>query len=140
MTLSFQSFQQFSMITFQHLSYGISLLVLVFLFIQIHVIDAACEGTVTFYWKENPSERKSNKRNWGKLEEEIISTKSKLSSFIDIENTYAYKVNGDCCWELFNKIFFQGESQVLSPQLTSGFAGIKGFPTYKAYSLKKMEC
>ena len=117
-----------------------ALLLIIVVNIEIQTVDAACEGTVTFYWKESLAEKQSNKRNWGKLEEQIIGSKSKLELFIDTENTYAYTVNGDCCWELYSEKFYKGDTQILSPKLTSGFAGIKGFPKYKAKSLKKMEC
>ena len=109
---------------------------------QFDMIDGAmCKGSVTFYWKEVPAEMKSKKRNWGKLEKKLVSSKSKLSKVMDVENSYAFKVDGDCCWEIYSEEKFKGDSTKLVPKLTSGFAGIPGFPTFKANSLKKIkEC
>ena len=102
---------------------------------------ASCKGSVTFYWKEVPAEMKSKERNWGKLEKKLVSSKSKLSKVMDVENSYAFKVDGDCCWEIYSEEKFKGDSTKLVPKLTSGFAGIPGFPTFKANSLKKIkEC
>ena len=102
---------------------------------------ARCKGSVTFYWKEVPAEMKSKERNWGKLEKQLVSSKSKLSKVMDVENSYAFKVDGDCCWEIYSEEKFKGDSTKLVPKLTSGFAGIPGFPIFKANSLKKMkEC
>ena len=109
---------------------------------QLHFTHgASCKGSVTFYWKEVPAEMKSKERNWGKLEKKLVSSKSKLSKVMDVENSYAFKVDGDCCWEIYSEEKFKGDSTKLVPKLTSGFAGIPGFPTFKANSLKKIkEC
>ena len=95
---------------------------------QFCMIDGAmCKGSVTFYWKEVPAEMKSKSRNWGKLEKKLVSSKSKLSKVMDVENSYAFKVDGDCCWEIYSEEKFKGESTKLVPKLTSGFAGIPGY-------------
>ena len=97
---------------------------------------ASC--SVTFYWKEVPAEMKSKERNWGKLEEKLTERKNpKLSDVMDVENAYAFKVDGDCCWEVYSEEEFEGDSVKLVPNLTSGFAGIPGFPKFKAKSLKR---
>ena len=106
---------------------------------QFDMIDGAmCKGSVTFYWKEVPAEMKSKERNWGKLEEKLTERKNpKLSDVMDVENAYAFKVEGDCCWEVYSEEEFEGDSVKLVPNLTSGFAGIPGFPKFKAKSLKR---
>ena len=107
---------------------------------QFDMIDGAmCKGSVTFYWKEVPAEMKSKERNWGKLEEKLTERKNpKLSDVMDVENAYAFKVEGDCCWEVYSEEEFEGDSVKLVPNLTSGFAGIPGFPKFKANSLKRI--
>ena len=105
------------------------------------MIDGAmCKGTVTFYWKEVPAEMKSKQRNWGVLEKKLVRNYSKLSDVMDVENSYAFTVDGDCCWEVYSEEKMKGDSTKLVPKLTSGFAGIPGFPTFKANSLKKISC
>ena len=104
---------------------------------QLPVTDGA-SCSVTFYWKEVPAEMKSKERNWGKLEEKLTERKNpKLSDVMDVENAYAFKVEGDCCWEVYSEEEFEGDSVKLVPNLTSGFAGIPGFPKFKAKSLKR---
>ena len=98
---------------------------------------ASC--AVTFYWKEVPAEMKSKERNWGKLEKKLRKRKNPaLSEVMDVENAYAFKVDGDCCWEVYSEEEFEGDSVKLVPNLTSGFAGIPGFPKFKANSLKRI--
>ena len=103
------------------------------------MMDAACKGSVTFYWKESPVEKESSMRNWGVLEPEkkIMKSTSQLAKVIDTNNTYAFSLEGDCCWELFNEKLFKGDSYKLKAKLPSGFAGIDGFPKFKALSVKK---
>ena len=104
---------------------------------QLPLSDGA-SCAVTFYWKEVPAEMKSKERNWGKLEEKLTERKNpKLSDVMDVENAYAFKVEGDCCWEVYSEEEFEGDSVKLVPNLTSGFAGIPGFPKFKAKSLKR---
>ena len=67
----------------------------------------------------------------------IIKSTSQLAKIIDTNNTYALRLEGDCCWELFNEKFFKGDSYKLKAKLPSGFAGIDGFPKFKALSVKK---
>ena len=106
---------------------------------HITFIGAACKGSVTFYWKETSVERESTMRNWGVLEKDktIMKSTSQLAKVIDTDNTYALRLEGDCCWELFNEKFFKGDSYKLKAKLPSGFAGIDGFPQFKALSVKK---
>ena len=120
----------------------IIILTFVFLYLNIREIDAACKGSVTFYWKEDPTARDENSRNWGELEEEkkFVGSKSRLSTFFDTDRAYAFKVEGDCCWEMFSEKAFKGDSKKLVPKLNSGFAGIPGYPKFKANSLKKVPC
>ena len=102
-------------------------------------VTEAASCSVTFYWKEVPAEMKSKKRNWGKLEEKITKRKSpKLADVMDVENTYAFKVEGNCCWEVYSEEEFEGDSAKLVPNLTNGFAGLPGFPKFKANSLKRL--
>ena len=138
----FRVFKLFKMTRTNPFSSAFFLLFGIFFHFNLEVINAACKGSVTFYWKATPSERQTDKRNWGTLEEnkKFVSSKPVLSSYMDTNNTYAYKVDGDCCWEMYNQKSFKGNSQKLDPKLTSGFAGIKGFPKYKAKSLKKVPC
>ena len=108
---------------------------------QFDMIDGAmCKGSVTFYWKEVPAEMKSKQRNWGVLEKKLVRNYSKLSDVMDVENSYAFTVDGNCCWEVYSEEKMKGDSTKLVPKLTSGFAGIPGFPTFKANSLKKISC
>ena len=104
---------------------------------QLPLTDGA-SCSVTFYWKEVPAEMKSKERNWGKLEKKLRKRKNPaLSEVMDVENAYAFKVDGDCCWEVYSEEEFEGDSVKLVPNLTSGFAGIPGFPKFKAKSLKR---
>ena len=105
---------------------------------QLPLADGA-SCSVTFYWKEVPAEMKSKERNWGKLEKKLRKRKNPaLSEVMDVENAYSFKVDGDCCWEVYSEEEFEGESVKLVPNLTSGFAGIPGFPKFKANSLKRV--
>ena len=105
---------------------------------QLPLADGA-SCSVTFYWKEVPAEMKSKERNWGKLEKKLRKRKNPaLSEVMDVENAYAFKVDGDCCWEVYSEEEFEGDSVKLVPNLISGFAGIPGFPKFKANSLKRI--
>ena len=106
---------------------------------QLPLTDGA-SCSVTFYWKEVPAEMKSKQRNWGVLEKKLVRNYSKLSDVMDVENSYAFTVDGDCCWEVYSEEKMKGDSTKLVPKLTSGFAGIPGFPTFTANSLKKISC
>ena len=117
------------------------LFITILLSFQINLTHgASCKGSVTFYWKEVPAEMKSKQRNWGVLEKKLVRNYSKLSDVMDVENSYAFTVDGDCCWEVYSEEKMKGDSTKLVPKLTSGFAGIPGFPTFKANSLKKISC
>ena len=118
-------------------------LVACLLILQFLGIFAKCpgnpkgEGSIIFYWKENKEERVSRKRNWGLLEAELEETKYEdLTEFFDPKYVYAYTVNGECCWKLWNETEFKGASSKLS----SGFSGIPGYPKFNANSLKKIRC
>ena len=113
---------------------------LIVLQLNLHIVDAKCKGSVVFFWKETRADRLDTKRNWGVLEKEIKGNRSKLSVYMDTDNTYAFKVVGDCCWEIYNEEKYEGESRKLIPKINSGFAGIKGFPKFKAKSLKQVDC
>ena len=119
-----------------------NIILVIFLLLQFHmfVVDAACEGSVIFYWKETPNERQSEQRNWGVLEKEIDKSQGILSKFMDTNNTYSFTKMGDCCWEVYSKNFYQGESATLVSKLPSGYGGIPGYPQFKANSLKKIPC
>jgi len=88
---------------------SITLLTFVLLYVSICEIHAACKGSVTFYWKEDPKARDENSRNWGELEEEkkFVGSKSRLSTFFDTDRAYAFKVDGTCCWEMFSEKAFK---------------------------------
>ena len=53
--------------------------------------------------------------------------------------TYAFSLEGNCCWELFGEKFFKGDGIKLKQKLPSGFAGVPGFPKFKAASVKKSQ-
>ena len=112
------------------------MVVLVFLASNLFTIDGACRGSVIFYWHEKGQQRQIQQRNWGVLEKEIKSNKAKLSVLgFDTENAYGYKVNGDCCWEIYTKNGYRGDTARLMP-LVQGFRGLP----FKANSLKKVPC
>ena len=73
---------------------------------------ASCKGSVTFYWKEVPAEMKSKQRNWGVLEKKLVRNYSKLSDVMDVENSYAFIVDGNCCWEV-REYYHGGETEEL---------------------------
>ena len=76
--------------------------------------------------------RKENKRNYGLLEKEITGSQGRLAKFFEPKDAYAYTVDGNCNWEIYNENFFRGKSL----KLRSGFGGIPvGFI---ANSLKKV--
>ena len=119
------------------------LLYILTIFNQNSTIDAACpgnpsgDGTITFYWKENKADRKSQMRNWGKLQETLKDDKYKtLTEYFDPKYVYAYTVTGECCWTIYNKTFTRGPSKNLS----LGFGGIPNYPQFNVNSLKKVPC
>ena len=111
------------------------------MYFQIQEVNSACEGSVTFYWKETSAGRSETMRNWGVLEtdKKITKSTSQLEKVIDVNNTYAFALEGDCCWELFGEKFFKGDGIKLKQKLPSGFAGVPGFPQFKAVSVKKSQ-
>ena len=109
-------------------------------FLHLSEVDAACEGSVIFYWKESRDKMKTEQRNWGVLMKELDGSKGILSSLMNTNNTYSFQRMGDCCWEVYSKKFFKGESAPLIPTLPSGYGGIPGYPKFKANSLKKIPC
>ena len=119
------------------------------IFNQQTIINAGCpgnfrgNGNITFYWKENAEDRKGQMRNWGKSEETLEdNTYSKLPLSVDPKYVYAYKVSGDCCWKIFNKPNFGGESEELRKLefQTFGFRGIPKYPQFNVNSLRKVPC
>ena len=118
-----------------------AIVVSMMMFVQIPEVNSACEGSVTFYWKEPPAGRSETMRNWGVLEtdKQITKSTSQLEKVIDVNNTYAFALDGDCCWELFGEKFYKGDGIKLKQKLPSGFAGVPGFPNFKALSVKKSQ-
>ena len=109
---------------FTHLVLFISFL----LSFQLHLTrGASCKGSVTFYWKEVPAEMKSKQRNWGKLEKKLVRNYSKLSDVMDVENSYAFTVDGDCCWEVYSEEKMKGDSTKLVPKIIPGLQGFLVF-------------
>merc|ERR1711990_1359679 len=64
---------------------------LIVLQLNLCIVDAKCKGSVVFFWKETRADRLDTKRNWGVLEKEIKGNRSKLSVYMDTDNTYAFK-------------------------------------------------
>ena len=120
------------------------------LFINLHTTIYAAspgnfrgDGNITFYWKENAEDRKGQMRNWGKSEETFEKNKySELPIEVDPKYIYAYQVLGDCCWKIYGKPNFSGESKKLKNLdfQTFGFRGIPGYPQLQVNSLKKIPC
>ena len=126
---------------FYHIFNTVALLLSILACFQIQETNGACEGSVTFYWKETSAGRSETMRNWGVLEtdKKITKSTSQLEKVIDVNNTYAFALEGDCCWELFGEKFFKGDGIKLKQKLPSGFAGVPGFPKFKAVSVKKSQ-
>ena len=98
---------------------------------------AKCEGSVTFYWTEKGSDRIERMRNYGLLEEKLEEEKYKrLKKYFKPENVYAYTMEGDCCWEIYEKPFFRGTNH----KLRKGFSGIPDFPQFNVNSMKQVDC
>ena len=98
---------------------------------------AKCEGSVTFYWTEKGSDRIERMRNYGLLEEKLEEEKYKrLKKYFKPENVYAYTMEGDCCWEIYEKPFFRGTTH----KLRKGFSGIPDFPKFNVNSMKQVDC
>ena len=96
--------------------------------------DAACEGSVTFYWKEDSENRITNERNLGLLEEKLEDRfYSKLTDYFNPKYVYGYTVDGDCCWKIYNKTFYKDKSAVLK----AGFSEIPGYPQFNVNSMKQ---
>ena len=110
----------------------VALYLSILFYFQLHEANGSCKGSVTFYWKEVSSGREGARKNWGVLETEkkITRSTSQLERLIDVRNTYAFTLNGDCCWELFGEPFFKGDGIKLKAKLPSGFGGIPGFPQF----------
>ena len=123
------------------ISYYATLLVLMLMYSKIREVNSACEGSITFYWKETSAGKSDSMRNWGVLEtdKKITKSTSQLEKVIDVDNTYAFSLEGNCCWELFGEKFFKGDGIKLKQKLPSGFAGVPGFPKFKAASVKKSQ-
>ena len=101
------------------------------------VCDAACTGSVIFYWTEKGEDRITNMRNWGLLEEKLEEEEYKrLKKYFNPKYVYAYTMEGDCCWEIFAGKRFKKDSAKLKP----GFHGIPGFPKFNVNSMKQVEC
>ena len=59
---------------------------------------------MTFYWKEKSEDREPQMRNWGVLQEKLEENKYKeLNEYFDPKYVYAYTVEGECCWKIFNE-------------------------------------
>ena len=118
-----------------------ALLAFMLMYSKIQEVNSACEGSITFYWKETSGGKSDSMRNWGVLEtdKKITKSTSQLEKVIDVDNTYAFSLEGNCCWELFGEKFFKGDGIKLKQKLPSGFAGVPGFPKFKAASVKKSQ-
>ena len=80
------------------------LLLLIYVLVDSDHCEAACEGSVTFYYTEKGEERIENMRNYGLLEEKLQEKRYKqLVDYFNPQNVYAYTMEGDCCWEIFAK-------------------------------------
>ena len=96
-----------------------------------------CEGSVIVYYTEKGQDRIDNMRNWGVLEEKLEEDKYKrFKKYFNPATAYAYTVEGDCCWEIYNKEFFRKPSH----KLKVGFHGIPNFPQFNINSMKKVPC
>ena len=111
---------------------------------EICFVSAACKGgSVIFYWKVAPAERTVEKKNYGLLEAEFKGNKPSLASYMDTDYTYAFKIQGICCWEVYSKKGYKGESAKLAVKsVYSGFGDIPGYNEngFRANSLKKIDC
>ena len=118
-----------------------ALLVSMLMYSRIQEVNSSCEGSITFYWKEDSAGKSDSMRNWGVLEtdKKITKSTSQLEKVIDVDNTYAFSLEGNCCWELYGEKFFKGDGIKLKQKLPSGFAGVPGFPKFKAASVKKSQ-
>ena len=112
-------------------------------FVQHQLTDAFCpgnfrgEGSVTFYWKEKSEDREPQMRNWGVLQEKLEENKYKeLTEYFDPKYVYAYTVEGECCWKIFNETNFKGPEE----KLILGFSGVPRFPQFNVNSVRKVPC
>ena len=96
-----------------------------------------CEGSVTVYYTEKGQDRIDNMRNWGVLEEKLEKDKYfKFKKYFNPATAYAYTVEGDCCWEIYNEELFRKPSH----KLKVGFHGIPNYPQFNINSMKKVPC
>ena len=121
---------------------AISSIGFIILCFNVFQVDAGCVGSIIFYWKEAPKDRLSKNKNWGVLEAKFKSNRNKLSKYMKTDYTYSFKIEGDCCWEVYRENDYEGESRKLVIKLKeSGFGQIPGYNSgLRANSLKKMEC
>ena len=118
--------------------YLLIFIILVIPITQKHfVCDAACRGSVIFYWTEKGEDRIANMRNWGLLEKKLRKRKYEdLTEYFNPKNVYAYTVEGDCCWKIYTAADFEEDSA----KLKHGFHGIPGYPKFNVNSMKKVKC
>ena len=111
---------------------------------EIYSVSAACKGgSVIFYWKVAPEERTSENKNYGLLEAEIKGNRPSLATYMNTDYTYAFKIQGICCWEVYSEKGYKGESAKLEVKSSySGFGDIPGYNEkgFRAKSLKKIDC
>ena len=104
---------------------------------KISMCDAACEGSVAFYWTEQGEERISNERNWGLLEKKLEDRFYRnLTEYFTPKNVYAYTMIGDCCWKIFAGAVYKKPSA----KLKQGFHGIPDYPQFNVNSMKQVSC
>ena len=122
----------------------LSFLGFVILCCDIKFVSAACKGgSVIFYWKVAPEERYAKKKNYGVLEAEIKGNRPRLAAYMNTNQTYAFKINGICCWEVYGENGYKGEPAKLEVKsVHSGFGDIPGYNEkgFRANSLKKIDC
>ena len=125
-----------------HLAF--SVIGLIIICCKIYTVSAACKGgSVIFYWKVAPAERSAEKKNYGTLEKEIKGNRPKLGTYMNTDYTYAFKIQGICCWEVYSENGYKGESAKLEVKSShSGFGDIPGYNEkgFRANSLKKIDC
>ena len=122
----------------------VSLLGFMNLCCDMKLVSAACKGgSVIFYWKVAPEERSAVMKNYGFLEAEIKGNRGRLAAFMNTNQTYAFKINGICCWEVYSENGYKGEQAKLEVKSKhSGFGDIPGYNEkgFRANSLKKIDC
>ena len=132
------------MTSFTNLIPILSFIGLYILFCDINSASAACKGgSVIFYWKVAPEERTAEMKNYGFLEAEIKGNRPRLAAYMNTNQTYAFKINGICCWEVYGENGYKGEPVKLEVKSKhSGFGDIPGYNEngFRANSLKKVDC